>query len=139
MGSGTLRAWYTIRIMHESNNHKVELERLLAEITNELQSVGIHNPDNSSDWVPVPAAGESDESDTDLVADAVEDSDERQALVATLEGRYNNLVRALVKIANGTYGMCELGEHPIEADRLEANPAARTCKAHMNDESSLSL
>lgn len=125
--------------MNETSTHKTELERLLAEITAELRTVGIHNPDNPSDWVAVPAAHESDESDTDLVADAVEDSDERQALVATLEARYNNLVRALAKIADGTYGTCELGEHPIEADRLEANPAARTCKAHMNDESSLSL
>ena len=37
------------------------------------------------------------------------------------------------KIEDGSYGTCETGnDHPIEKERLDANPAARTCKAHMN-------
>ena len=35
-------------------------------------------------------------------------------------------------IAAGTYGTCEVSGEQIEEDRLEADPAARTCKAHMN-------
>ncbi len=31
----------------------------------------------------------------------------------------------------GTYGTCEVGAEIIEEERLEANPAARTCMAHM--------
>ena len=38
---------------------------------------------------------------------------------------------ALEKIEKGTYGICETGGEKIEEDRLEANPSARTCKAHM--------
>jgi RNA polymerase-binding transcription factor DksA len=45
----------------------------------------------------------------------------------------NDVKGALTKIAEGKFGMCETGgDHPIEADRLAANPAARTCKEHMN-------
>jgi RNA polymerase-binding transcription factor DksA len=51
-----------------------------------------------------------------------------------LEVRYNEIKSALKKIeesAPGAYGLCEVGGEQIEEDRLEANPAARTCKAHM--------
>jgi RNA polymerase-binding transcription factor DksA len=33
---------------------------------------------------------------------------------------------------SGSYGKCEVCGKAIEADRLEANPAAPTCKEHMN-------
>ena len=39
---------------------------------------------------------------------------------------------ALERIEKGTYGICEVGNEEIEEDRLNANPAARTCKAHLN-------
>ena len=39
---------------------------------------------------------------------------------------------ALEKMEKGTYGICEVCNKPIEEDRLEANPAAKTCKEHMN-------
>jgi Tfp pilus assembly PilM family ATPase len=42
------------------------------------------------------------------------------------------VMTALTKIEEGTYGTCEVSGDEIETDRLEANPAARTCKAHMN-------
>ena len=80
---------------------------------------------------------DANQSDTDLLADVVEEWDERAALVATLERQYNDVTRALGKVKEGTYGICEVGGEPIEEDRLGANPAARTCKAHMNDEGSL--
>jgi len=69
------------------------------------------------------------------VADRTEEYDERRATLATLEGRYNNIRLALKKITDGNYGICEVSGEPIEEDRLEANPAARTCKAHMEETS----
>ncbi|MCA9353454.1 TraR/DksA C4-type zinc finger protein [Candidatus Nomurabacteria bacterium] len=39
---------------------------------------------------------------------------------------------ALKRIENGTYGTCSVCGEKIEEDRLGANPAADTCKAHMN-------
>ena len=78
-------------------------------------------------------ADDLDTSSADLndVADRTEEYDERRATLATLEGRYNDIRRAIKKIEDGTYGICEMGGEEIEEDRLEANPAARTCKAHM--------
>jgi RNA polymerase-binding transcription factor DksA len=49
----------------------------------------------------------------------------------------NTVVHALGKIEAGTYGVCEVSGMDIEEDRLEANPAARTCKAHMAEEATL--
>ncbi len=125
--------------MEDINVHKAELERMLTELTEELKTVGIHDPKNPSDWVAVPERTDTSEPDMDLVADAAEDWAERRDLVATLETRYNTLVQALAKIEAGTFGTCEICAAPIEEDRLRANPAARTDKAHMNDEGTLSL
>jgi RNA polymerase-binding transcription factor DksA len=125
--------------MVDINIHKAELERMLTELTAELATIGIHDPKNPSDWVAIPESVGAPETDMDLIADTVEDWDERRALVATLETRYNTLVRALAKIDAGTFGTCEICGAPIEEDRLHANPAARTDKEHMNDEGTLSL
>jgi RNA polymerase-binding transcription factor DksA len=92
-----------------------------------------------TDWIAVPEGIDANEPDTDLVADAVEEWGERQALVATLERRYNDVTRALSKREVGTFGTCEVCMEHIEDDRLDANPSARTCKTHMNEEESLSV
>jgi RNA polymerase-binding transcription factor DksA len=48
-----------------------------------------------------------------------------------LEGRRTDVKEALDKIEEGRFGICEECGEKIEEDRLEANPSARTCKAHM--------
>ncbi len=112
---------------------QAELDALILE----LKSVGIHNPENPSEWIAVPDGVDASQSDSDLLADVVEEWDERAALVATLERRYNDITRALEKVNAGTFGNCEVCGAAIEPERLDANPSARTCKAHMNDESTL--
>lgn len=118
---------------------KVRLEAMLGDLTEELKAIGINDPHNPSDWIAVPEGVDTHEADSDLVADVVEEWDGRQALVATLERRFNDIRRALQKIDAGTFGTCEMGNEAIENDRLEANPAARTCKTHMNEENILPL
>lgn len=120
-------------------DYTARLESMLEELTLELKAIGIHNPDNPSDWIAVPEGVDANEPDTDLVADVVEEWDERRALVATLERRYNDVTRALLKSRNGTFGICEICTQPIEGARLDANPAARTCKTHMNEEEALTV
>lgn len=115
---------------------KERLEKLLGEVTHDLTTIGVHNPENPSDWVATPEAL-SMEPDPNDAADRVEDWDERRALMAQLETRYNNIVRALKKIEEGTYDTCEVCGKPIEEDRLDANPAARTDKQHKDEESGL--
>jgi RNA polymerase-binding transcription factor DksA len=123
--------------MIDTQKFKVQLEAMRANLTSELNVIGIHDPENPSDWVAIPEGVDPNEADSDLVADVVEEWDERRALVATLERQYNDIARALAKIEQGTYGICEISGQPIEEDRLIANPAARTCKEHMNDEGAL--
>jgi RNA polymerase-binding transcription factor DksA len=38
-----------------------------------------------------------------------------------------------LQIEKGAYGTCKICGEKIEEDRLEANPAAQTCKLHMNE------
>lgn len=116
---------------------KAKLEAELETITAELKDLGVHNPQAKEDWIPTPEGVGTPEADPNIVADRSEDWNERRGTLDVLETRYNNLNRALEKIANGTYGICEISGEEIEADRLEANPAARTCKAHLEEESSL--
>ena len=105
-------------------------------IVRELSDIAVHNP-VTDDWeVKTSEASEADES---LQADAAEEADERVAELTELETRYRTITRALAKIKNGTYGICEISGETIEADRLDVNPAARTCKAHMDQESELPL
>jgi RNA polymerase-binding transcription factor DksA len=125
-------------ILENMTVYKEKLETMLLALTEELKDVGIHNPENPSDWIAVPEDLDANEPDLNLAADVVEEWDGRQALVATLEQRYNEITRALTKIETGTFGTCEICSAPIEKARLEVNPSARTCKEHMNDEKTLS-
>jgi RNA polymerase-binding transcription factor DksA len=117
-------------------------QRLLDEqkvLHKELVELGIQNKEVPQDWIATPEEPALTEADENVIADRTEEWIERRAEVAELETRYNNVFRAVMKIKNGTYGVCEICQATIESDRLSANPAARTCKAHLNDESQLSL
>lgn len=113
------------------DSYKSALEALHKTLTLELSDIAVHNH-VTDDWeIRVPKSIESDE---DIRADAAESADEQVAELAELETRYRSVTRALEKIAQGTYGLCEIDGKTIEEDRLAANPAARTCKAHMETE-----
>ena len=97
-----------------------------------MEKVGRRNPDNPSDWEATPPTGEdSSQADDNIVADAIEGYDDNLSIVSTLETRYNDIKSGLDKIKHGVYGLCQVCRKEIEAERLEANPSARTCKAHM--------
>ncbi|MDZ7726567.1 MAG: TraR/DksA C4-type zinc finger protein [Candidatus Campbellbacteria bacterium] len=73
------------------------------------------------------------EADRNEAADEQEEFYETSVITEELESQLRAVNDAIEKIENGTYGICEVSGEPIEKDRLEANPAARTSKAHMND------
>lgn len=104
-----------------------------ARLENDLSSLGRINPDNPQDWEATPSE-ESDEKSPDLnkMADAVEDFEARTATLKELESYLQEVNHALAKIEAGTYGICEVSGNPIEEDRLEAYPAARTNKENIN-------
>lgn len=123
--------------MVDSNEFRARIESELKLVTQELRSLGVQNPDLGSDWIPVAADTEVSEADENVLADKYEDLATREGIVADLETRFNNLRRALTKIDDGAYGICEVCNEAIEPERLEANPAARTCKLHLEAESEL--
>ena len=118
-------------------SYKIRLESMLTEITGELQAVGTHNLENPSDWIATPQDLDTEEPDENLSADSVESWNERNALVATFEPRYNSIIKALARIDANTFGICEVCGAVIEEKRLEANPVSRTCIAHIDDESTI--
>ena len=121
--------------MQAQQEYRARLEAMLVDITNELKTVGIHNPENPSDWIAVPEELDAEEPDLNLAADAVEAWEERNALVSVLDARYNGIIAALARIDAGTFGTCEICHAPIEEKRLMVSPTARTCIAHLEDES----
>ena len=114
------------------------LEEQLRTITSELSAIAVLD-DKSQDWTIKTTDLDHTEADINNQADAAEEADERVAIMAELENRYNAITRALQKIKAGTYGICEISGEPIEVARLEANPAARTCILHMETEYKLPL
>jgi len=117
--------------------YKETLEIELAQITKDLQELGIHNPLIKEDWIATPGETMDGEPDENVLADKVEDWQERRATLSVLETRFNNINRALQKMKDGTFGTCEIGGEPIDPARLSVNPSARTCKNHMDNEAAL--
>jgi len=101
-------------------------------LENELEGLGARNPANPSDWMPAKPAGEEFGPDKNDNADIFEEMHDKNAASNELEGRLNNVILVLQKMDEGAYGVCEVSGEDIELDRLKANPAARTCKAHMD-------
>jgi DnaK suppressor protein len=122
--------------MHDTE--KTLLEEQLRAVTTELETLAVLHKE-TGDWEIRFDADPHTEADEDLISDNAEAAEEAIATLALLETRYRNINRALTKLEIGTYGTCEICGEPIEADRLGANPAARTCKAHLNDEIDLPL
>ena len=116
------------------NAHTYKSKLLLEQeqVEKELASVGRRNPSQAGDWEPVAAVDERP-AERDEVADKIESFEENVAVVRQLEARLAEIKDALERIENGSYGYCISCKKAIEPDRLNANPAATTCKAHMKN------
>jgi DnaK suppressor protein len=118
------------------NNHldrQNKLEAQLLTVTQELSNIGTLDA-TTDDWEAIPDQEESGgDADENTHADASEDLNERTATLTDLERQYRDTKRALAKIANGTYGLCEICGGAIEEKRLDFKPDARTCLAHLNE------
>lgn len=115
----------------DTDHFKAKLEKELKTLETELKSVGHKNPNNPKDWEASSGEVDINASDSADIADNIESYESNTAILKPLETQYNDVKGALDKINNGKFGTCESCNAEIEADRLEANPAAKTCKAHM--------
>ena len=115
-----------------TEHFKQKLEAELTLVEKQLGELGWKNPDTDEyetkeeDMETMAPTQDSNE-----FADKLEDLVEREGETSTIEAHRKDIKDALAKIEQGTYGTCETGAEIIEEDRLEANPAARTCKEHM--------
>ena len=116
-----------MKTQHYSDLLTAEKER----IENDLSQIGHADPKNPRDWQPDRTDMDTERSDAIDTADNAEEFHENVAIVNELEVRLNAIKEALSRIEDKTYGTCVTCKNPIEEDRLEANPAATTCKAHM--------
>jgi RNA polymerase-binding transcription factor DksA len=57
----------------------------------------------------------------------VEEYTENLPVEITLEKRLQDVIVALEKMEQGTYGLCENCQKEIDVERLRANPSAKTC------------
>ena len=119
--------------MDKAQTKKLEglLKDELATLEKELQSIGQRNPNNPADWEAKPDQMDTLASDSNDVADSIESYEENTGILKQLEIRYNEVKKALERISSNKYGLCEVDKHPIELERLEANPAATTCLKHL--------
>lgn len=113
--------------------YKLKLEEEKKLLEEELGTMG--RVDKTGDWQATPESEISsqevpDEAD---MADRSEDFEERSSKLDLLEKRLNDVNKALEKMSNGNYGVCEKCGSHIEGDRLEVNPAAKTCKGCMDN------
>lgn len=114
-----------------TTHFKEKLEKEKEQLEEELRGIALFNTETKT-WEATPdqsMIGEIDENDA---ADRFEDFESRSSMVKTFQERLTDINDALEKITEGTYGKCEVDGGKIEEARLEANPAARTCKEHMN-------
>ena len=110
---------------------KEKLEKERDQLLEELRDMGKLNIE-TGEWEATPEEMSSREVDQNDMADRFEDFESRSSMIRVLEPRLNNILRALKDLNKGTFGVCEICGKEIEAARLEANPAAKTCKHHLN-------
>jgi RNA polymerase-binding transcription factor DksA len=116
--------------MIDTKIYKEKLEKELTLIESEMGKIARRNPSNPNDWEAIEENADNNESDPNDVADEIENFEGNQSILRKLEPQYNDIKKALDKIENGTYGICEVGGEEIPENRLEANPSARTCIEH---------
>lgn len=112
---------------------KAKLEEEKRGLETSLATVGQQNPDNPKDWEGKAEDIDAEMSDPNDVADNIEEYESNSAITSELEVRLTNINNALRSIEEGTYGICRICKKEIEEDRLGANPAASTCKEHINE------
>jgi len=124
--------------MIDIKKYQVRLEADLEKVTAGLKEIGVNNP-MTDDWEETVTPEVSDLTDQSLQADVSEELEERSGTLAVLETEYRDIKRALKKIEEGTFGLCEISQEPIEEERLDFKPTARTCLAHKDREVDLEI
>lgn len=117
--------------MNDYPKYKKALKKEFEDLKQELTKLGVQNLNNLSEWEIKKPEMDIMDADENEAADRNEEYHISSIVLDELALRYKNVSIAIEKIKNKTYGKCEICDKQIENDRLDANPAARTCKKHM--------
>lgn len=101
---------------------KKDLEARQAQLKKELFASADQIAENDYDAKFVDLGEKEDEN-----AAEVEMFEKNLSMEKTLEVSLYNVNRALKKIEDGNYGLCEKCGNPINPDRLKAFPSATSC------------
>ncbi len=96
---------------------KVELEKNLEQIAKPLDKKG---GDYETSFEEI-GTGKEDN------ATEIEQYSDNFSVETILEKKLQNIIKALQKIAEGTYGICEKCQQEIDLNRLKASPSAKNC------------
>jgi len=118
--------------MLDKKKIKEKLEKERDMLLDQIRDIGKLNPE-TNEWEAIPEERDSRESDQNDMADRFEDFESRSVMIKTLESRLNNILDALKGLNRESFGKCEVCKKDIEMDRMTANPAARTCKKHLEN------
>ena len=118
--------------MLDKKKIKEKLEKERDMLVEEMKDMGKLNPE-TGEWEATPEAVDRPEPDHNDMADRFEDFEERSSMIKSLETRLQNILKALKGINRESFGKCEICKKDIEIARMDANPAARTCKKHLED------
>jgi len=118
--------------MLDKEKIKDKLEKERDTLLEELRDMGKLNPE-TGEWEATPEELDFPESDQNDMADRFEDFEARSSMIKILEPRLNNILQALKRLNKESFGKCEVCKKDIEMKRLEVNPAARTCKQHLEN------
>jgi RNA polymerase-binding transcription factor DksA len=116
--------------MLDKKKIKEALERERDVLLEEMKDMGKLNPE-TGEWEAIPQEQSFPESDQNDMADRFEDFEARSSMIKTLEPRLTNILKALKGLNRESFGVCEICKKDIEQARLQVNPAARTCKKHL--------
>jgi DnaK suppressor protein len=117
--------------MNDTSKYKELLETEKTNLEKQLATIARPNTENPGQWEAI-QVDTTQESDLHDQADLLDQYQENRALVDVLNPRHTEVVAALERIKEGSYGICMKCHKPIEEERLNADPAAMTCKEDLS-------
>jgi RNA polymerase-binding transcription factor DksA len=116
--------------MLDKKKIKEKLEKERDDLLLQMKGMGKLNTE-TDEWETIPEELDFPESDENDKADRFEDFEARSSVMRTLEPRLNSILKALKNLNKESFGRCIVCKKDIEMTRLEVNPAAQTCKKHL--------
>ena len=118
--------------MLDKKKIKEKLEKERDTLLEQMKDMGKLNAE-TGEWETIPEELDVPETDQNDMADRFEDFEARSSMMKTLEPRLTSILKALRHLNRDSFGKCEVCKKDIEMARLEANPAATTCKKHLEN------